>query len=382
VRITFAGSGRDFERQHVGQAGFEYLPVPSRPLPRRPWQFGSFLIENLRGYRRARRFLAQQCVAVVVGLGGFASAPMARAAVRHGIPLVLLEQNVVPGRTTRWLAKSATFLCASIDETAAHLDPRCPVLVTGNPVRSAFSSSSAGPLAAERQRVRPVATRTRPASHIFSGAPNDAPDTHDDATRAETSAKLLSLPDDQPGKQLLILGGSSGARSLNENVPRALAKIDWALSGWQIVHQAGHGNTQATRRLYRTLGVDAVVVPFISDMASTLAQTDLAICRAGGTTLAELAAAAVPAILLPYPHAADDHQLKNAQWVAASEGGIVVDQRKHPNDLVDHLADTLGRLLSDHIQCEAMSRAMHTLARPEAANEVAGLIGLLVMAAS
>ncbi len=182
----------------------------------------------------------------------------------------------------------------------------------------------------------------------------------------------------QPLRQLLVLGGSSGARTLNEHVPRALATLGWALRGWRIVHQAGQGHVEATRRLYRNLQLDATVVPFIPDTAQALSETDLAVCRAGGTTLAELAALSVPAVLLPYPYAADDHQLKNAQWFAASEGCIVVDERRHPTDLPDRLADTLGPLLSQDGACEAMSRAIHTLARPDATRDVATLIEQLV----
>jgi UDP-N-acetylglucosamine--N-acetylmuramyl-(pentapeptide) pyrophosphoryl-undecaprenol N-acetylglucosamine transferase len=388
VRITFAGTGRDFERQHVREAGFDYLTVPSHPMPRRPWRLMSFVIENLRGYRSAQRFLREQRVAAVVGLGGYASAPMARAAVRRGVPLVLLEQNVVPGRTTRWLAPSATFLCVATEATVRHLDSRCPMFVTGNPIRAAFSCSPR-PLAGEGPGVRAAVPGPRPVpGEALAGRQWHPGKTasessivryvQDDSVLAQELQRFRSGTDQPPTRQLLVLGGSGGAQSLNESVPRALAKASWALPGWRIVHQTGPGNAEATRQLYRSLQIEAAVVPFVADMASILAGTDLAVCRAGGTTLAELAAMGVPAILLPYPHAADDHQRKNADWFATSEGCLVLDERKHATDLVAHLADTLGRLLADDAGCQAMSRAIHSLARPDAAGEVAGLIGQLV----
>ena len=101
LRITFAGSGKEFERRHVAAAGFDYCPLPCRPLPRRAREAVSFVLENFVGYLAAKRFLKEEQVGAVVGLGGYASVPMGRAAVRRRIPLVLLEQNVLPGRATR-----------------------------------------------------------------------------------------------------------------------------------------------------------------------------------------------------------------------------------------------------------------------------------------
>ena len=117
VRITFAGSGKPFERSHVAAAGFDYLALPCRPLPRGAREAFSFLVENLAGYLAARRFLAENDVDAVVGLGGYASVPMARAASRSGVPLVLLEQNAVPGRATRWLARTASAVCVAFAKT-------------------------------------------------------------------------------------------------------------------------------------------------------------------------------------------------------------------------------------------------------------------------
>ena len=175
-------------------------------------------------------------------------------------------------------------------------------------------------------------------------------------------------------KRLLILGGSGGAVSLNENVPRALYKLGSKLDGWHIVHQAGQANVEATQQLYNKLGLTATVHGFIDDMPAVLAETDLAVCRAGGTTLAELAAAGVPAVLLPYPHAADDHQRHNAQVFATAGAAKIVDTRQSGDRLDGRLAAVLTELMGRGFDRVTMAAAMRALARPEATADVTALI--------
>jgi UDP-N-acetylglucosamine--N-acetylmuramyl-(pentapeptide) pyrophosphoryl-undecaprenol N-acetylglucosamine transferase len=328
VRITFAGGGKPLEQEHVAAAGLEYFCLRCRPWPRRLGDVGRFVVDNLLGYRAAARFLAEHPVSAVVGLGGYTSGPMARAATRRGIPLVLLEQNVIPGRANRWLASRAAVICTSFAQTGEHLPARCRVLHTGNPLRDGFNSQS------------------------------------------------------EPGRQLLILGGSSGARTLNEQVPRALAQVHAKLTGWKIVHQTGQADADCTGDLYCSLGLEATVVPFVTDMPGTLAQTQLAICRAGGTTLAELAAAAVPAILVPYPHAANNHQRLNADVYATAGASLVLDDRDAPGQLDRRLAALLSELLDAPPRRTAMAHAMRQVAKPDAAGEVARVIAELATAPS
>ena len=334
ARITFCGSGKTFERRHAAQAGFEYLTLPSRPLPHGAREALAFVVENLAGYLAAGRFLRDERVAAVVGLGGYASVPMARAAARHRLPLVLLEQNAVAGRATRWLSRRATLVCTAFEQTQRTLHCRCPVRATGNPVRKGFLRSC---------------SYTHPI-----GAP----------------------------RQLLILGGSGGARALNESAPRALYKVRQQLQGWRVVHQSGEAGLEATRTLYDKLALQATVVPFLPDMPALLAATDLAVCRAGGTTLAELAAAGVPAVLLPYPHATDDHQLANARLYAANGGCVTIDERDVPGRLDDSLAEMLCFVLANDGLRQRMAAAMSELARPNAAADVAGLIWSIVSSRS
>ena len=153
-----------------------------------------------------------------------------------------------------------------------------------------------------------------------------------------------------------------------------MARIRPLLAGWSIVHQSGEADVCRTQGLYDACGLQALVAAFLGDMPQTLARTRLAICRAGGTTLAELAASGVPAVLVPYPHAANDHQRRNAASFAASGGCLVIDPRDGRLPLADRLADVLGPLIPDSHRLAAMSSAIGRLAKPAAAAKIAALI--------
>ncbi|MBL9125852.1 MAG: UDP-N-acetylglucosamine--N-acetylmuramyl-(pentapeptide) pyrophosphoryl-undecaprenol N-acetylglucosamine transferase [Planctomycetaceae bacterium] len=329
VQITFAGGGGAFERDHVSRSGYDYVRLASRPLPRGPWQAVRFFKDHLAGCRTAKRYLRQQHVSAVVGLGGYTSVPMARAAIARGIPLILIEQNAYPGRANAWLARSASLVCTAFASTRPHLRTRCPVRVTGTP--------------------------TRQASLIVP--------------------RVVSRP-----RQLLVLGGSQGARALNQYVPKALYRLRGRLSGWRIIHQSGPREFEATRELYRKLACPAQVVPFIDDLPELLARTDVAVSRAGGGTIAELATAGVPALLLPYPHAADDHQRKNADALAATDAAVVVDAREVRGRLDYRVADELAALLDVPGRMATMATAMRRHARPDAAWNVANMVSDLCRA--
>jgi UDP-N-acetylglucosamine--N-acetylmuramyl-(pentapeptide) pyrophosphoryl-undecaprenol N-acetylglucosamine transferase len=334
VRIIFAGAGKPLERRQVAAAGFEYVALPSRPLPRKASEAIPFVVENMAGYFAAGRFLDEENVAGVVGLGGYASVAMGRAAARRRLPLVLLEQNAVFGKANRWLSRFASLNCASFQPDEQQIHARCPVRWTGNPIRR-FDVAQASCL--------------RPA--------------------AGTAA---------PPQRIIVLGGSGGARSLNENVPRALYKVRHLIDGWEIVHQSGEADLSSTRELYCKFALEARVEAFWPDLPALLAGSSLAICRAGGTTLAELAATATPALLLPYPHATDDHQRKNADVFVSAGAARLLDEREIDGRLDDRLAEMLEQILVDAQGRATMGQAMNGLARPHAAAHVATLVWSLV----
>lgn len=325
-RITFAGTGKDLEMRLAAAAGFDYVTIPSRPMPRSAAEAIGFLTTSFSGYRTAARFVHSQRVSLVVGLGGYASVPVARAAVRRHIPLVLLEQNAIPGRATRWLATSADAACVAFEQAEQSLRDKTEVRITGNPVRRAFHETSDW-----QQRFDFNSGRTR---------------------------------------QLLVMGGSGGSRTLNEQVPRALYKARAAIHGWRIVHQTGDRNATAVRELYAKFGLSPTISTFFDDVPRLLAETDLAISRAGGTTLAELAAVAVPTILVPYEKAADNHQRLNAEVFHAAGAVELIDPRDVPGRLDDRLAESIARLSSHPHRTRRMAEAIHEFARPNAARAV------------
>jgi UDP-N-acetylglucosamine--N-acetylmuramyl-(pentapeptide) pyrophosphoryl-undecaprenol N-acetylglucosamine transferase len=331
LRISFAGTGKPFEVRHVKRAGFEYVTLPCRPFPRKASEAWRFLTDSFAGYYAARRYLRAQNVSLVVGLGGYASVPAARAASGMGLPYVLLEQNALPGRATRWLAPGATLVCSAFEGIRPYLRAKCRLRVTGNPLRREFFDSSAPP------RYLPF-------------GPNGT-------------------------RKLVVLGGSGGAQTLNEQVPLALYKAGAALGDWQIVHQTGERGLARTGQLYGKLGIKATVLPFIENMPNVLRASHLAISRSGGTTLAELAASGVPAILLPYPHATHDHQRKNAEVFATAGAARLLDERELVGRLDNHLAGAVAELAGAHRLRVRMEHAMSRLARPEATRRVARLIG-------
>lgn len=373
LRIVFAGGGRQQEQRLVQQAGFDYLTVPCHPAPHRLRDGLPFVTAYWSGYRTAKRFLAQNAVRVVVGLGGYASVPTARAALRRKIPLVLLEQNAVPGRANRWLARRADVLCSAFAEVKHHLPPQCHWRVTGNPVRESFCLDS------RTEAHQADAERAFHGAHRHAGPHGPWPPL---PTELTVPAGGIEAPPIQPPKQLLVLGGSRGARWLNTNVPLALAEIKKHFSGWRVVHQTGHDDHEATTAIYRRLGINAVVHPFIADVAKTLATTDVAVCRAGGTTLAELAVSGVPAVLVPYPHAADDHQRKNAEVYAAAGACFLLDQRDVVGRPEQSLAAQVLPLITNRNTRQAMASRMRALAYPEAAADIAAMIKKMLPSAA
>ena len=327
ARITFAGSGRSFDQQHVVQAGYSYLTLDCPRWPRSWKEVCSFPLRLAHGYRAAVQFLHSTGANVAVGLGGYASVPLALAAAHLDLPLVLLEQNAVVGRANRHLIRFATVLCHSfpLDANTGSIrkSPACPTVLTGTPVRAASRISSTD----VRQR-----------------------------------------------RTLLVMGGSSGARLLNQAVPRALIELRDALDGWHVVHQTGEPDHAATVQAYQAAGVTATVAPFFEDLPERMQLADLAICRAGGSTLAELAVAALPAVLVPWEGALDNHQRCNADAFAAAGAVGVVEAAANPAAVTECLVWDLRGLISSPQRRGAMREGLTRLATPRAAHDVSQIV--------
>ncbi len=256
---------------------------------------------------------------LVLGMGGFASGPGGLMARLLGIPLVVHEQNAIAGMTNRWLSRIANRVLEAFPNSFA--PPRNALLV-GNPVREEIAALSEP---AERFAVRTCRSR------------------------------------------LLVLGGSQGALALNRLVPAALALLE-VKEQPEIWHQAGGNMLESAAQAYRQSGVNACLEPFIDDMAKAYGWADLVLCRSGALTVAELAAAGVGAVLVPFPFAVDDHQTANARFLQQSGAAVVVQQVELTAERLGHL---LQELLSDRMRLLAMAEAARRLARSDAAERVA-----------
>jgi UDP-N-acetylglucosamine--N-acetylmuramyl-(pentapeptide) pyrophosphoryl-undecaprenol N-acetylglucosamine transferase len=339
VLISCAGPGRSSEQHFVRSAGYQYLTIPSRPSPLNPIQAVRFVTDNVAGYCAARWMLREHKVSLVVGMGGYTSTAIVRAAAARGTPIVLLEQNAVPGRTTRWLSRSSALVCVAFEESRPHLHVQAPVTVTGNPVRLA---------------VEQFYRRLQQTGSSF-------PTSHEGDAAAHK-------------KRLVVLGGADGARSLNESIPGALKQLGPLKDDWQVIHQTGDGQLQETEARYHKLGVEALAVTSIEEIASVLFASDLVVCRAGGTTLAELALAGVPALLVPSPQAIDDHQIANAKVFTAAGACRLIDETSQTGALDTALASELKPLVCDGQLRHEMGLKMQSLARPQASADIASAI--------
>jgi UDP-N-acetylglucosamine--N-acetylmuramyl-(pentapeptide) pyrophosphoryl-undecaprenol N-acetylglucosamine transferase len=277
------------------------------------------------GVLQARRILARFHAAAVVGFGGYPCvAPVLATRLMHHRPTVILhEQNAVAGRANRFLSGHADRLALSF--AATERVPKVETLVTGNPVRPAIAALATVPY------VPPAATI-----------------------------------------RLLVLGGSLGARVFSDVVPTALASLpDALLSRVAVVQQCRPEDLGRVRATYDLAGVDAELSAFFPDVAEKLASAHLVIARAGASTVAELAIAGRPAILVPLPGAIDDHQSANARALAEARGASVIAQRDFSPDA---LRDRLAALLASPDMLGHAARAARSIARPDAAARLADLV--------
>jgi len=321
--IVWLGTERGIEARLVPAAGYptEWIEVEGL----RGKGIGRWLgapVRLLRAIAQARRALRRRRPGVVLGLGGFASGPGGIAAWLAGTPLVIHEQNAVAGLTNRWLSRFATRIAEGFPGS---FPAGKGALYVGNPVRPEIAA-----LPPPRQRFE---SRTGPA-------------------------------------RLFVFGGSQGASALNRLVPAAVALLPESRRP-QVLHQTGTKDRDATEAAYRAAGVQADVRAFVDDMAAAYAEADLVVSRAGALTVAELAAAGVGAILVPFPAAVDDHQTRNAEWLGrVSAAQVVSEAGLTAPELANRLATLLG---NGRTRLLAMAEAARAQARPDAARRMAEL---------
>lgn len=300
------------------------LSVPSGGILAR----AASLFSIAKGVMSAGSFLYDMRPDVVVGFGGYPSFPGMFAATNRKFPTILHEQNAVLGRVNKFLSNLVTAIATSFDQVHGLPESaRSKVVVTGNPVRKVFSEIGTGP---------------------------------------------YSPPDGEGTIRLLITGGSLGASVFGEVVPDAIAQLPKGLiDRLHIVQQCRKDDEAAVVKRYERLGIPAKVAPFFQNLPEHMEQAHLVICRAGASTVAELATAGKPSILVPYPHAKDDHQTTNAKALADAGGGWILQQHLFTAENVAH---RLQNLLQDPGQLAEAAKAAKQTAKTDAARKLADLV--------
>jgi UDP-N-acetylglucosamine--N-acetylmuramyl-(pentapeptide) pyrophosphoryl-undecaprenol N-acetylglucosamine transferase len=273
-----------------------------------------------RAIAASSRMLSEFDPEVVIGVGGYASGPAMVAAIRRRLPTLAFEPNVVPGFANRMIARWVSAAAVHFEETCRYF-PHCKV--TGVPVRAAFFN---------------------------------------------ITAKAGGMP------TLLVFGGSQGARAINQAMIESLPGLLVKVPGIHIIHQTGQRDYDRVQAAYQQSGISGEVHKFIDDMPETFGRADLLVCRSGASTVGEITAAGKPAIFVPFPAAADDHQNVNARALESVGAAVVVEES---NLGAAYLVDTIAALIGDGGRLQAMSAAAKGLAHPKAVEEIAEMVGQL-----
>jgi UDP-N-acetylglucosamine--N-acetylmuramyl-(pentapeptide) pyrophosphoryl-undecaprenol N-acetylglucosamine transferase len=321
--LTFVGTARGLESSVVPSEGFPLDVIRSGGLK------GKSPKALLRGMALlpwsavdAWRVISRRAPALVIGLGGYSSGPVVLLAALRGIPTLLLEQNAVPGLTNRLLGRVVRRAAVSFEQTASYFGAKA--IVSGNPVRAEFFERAG--------RARAGAT----------GVPPAAP-------------------------RVLVFGGSQGAHAINAAMAAAAPSLAVGTVRPVVTHQTGPRDVSMVREAYERAGLEARVEPFLYAMDREMSEADVLVCRAGATTLAEIAAAARAAILIPLPTATDDHQRRNAEVLAAAGAAELLEERALSGD---DLAARILSLAQDPERRDRMAHAVRQFARPRAAEVI------------
>ena len=322
--VLLLGSEHGLETRLVPEAGFELVSLPTRQVMGQGLAARARAIPSmLRACAAARKTLRAARTDIVISVGGYASVPAVAAAALARVPLALVEPNAIPGRANRLAARFARRVFVQFEQAT-------PV----------FARS----VAADRIHASGIPLRAALLEAFSPGSARRAP---------------------SPPFRLLVFGGSQGARQINEALIEAAPSLDPA--ALEVVHQTGDADRERVAAAYAEAGIPAEVVAFEPDMPSRYRWADVAICRAGALTVAELALAALPALLVPYPYAADDHQTANARALADAGAARLLDSRTLSGE---RIVESLAALFAAPDTLREMSDRAAKLARPDAADRV------------
>ncbi len=320
-RVLFVGTERGIEKVHVPRAGYELELIRVAGLK------GMGFVRTVKSllYLPAAVFKSMRIIKrfspdLVIGVGGYASGPVLAGAWLLGLPTMVMEQNAYPGLTNRYLGKFAGRVFVAFEQ-AEKFFSRSKVRCLGNPVRKSLL--------------------------------------------AEVGSKNSGSFE----RKILVFGGSLGAQALNRVFPEAAIRLSSRYENLRIVHQTGESQRDDVQKEYRRLGLGerVQVISFIQDMASAYRDADLVVCRAGATTVAELTACCKPSVLVPYPHAADNHQELNAQALVEARAAVMIREADLTSTL---MAEKIGAILDSPRTIQDMQHAAKKLARPQAAKDI------------
>ena len=328
--VVFACSNRQIDERILEPFIYPKVAQPIKPLPRSARGWGSFISAYLRSMAQARRMVADLKPTAVLGLGGFAAAPIIKTAAANGIRTGLLNPDAIPGVANRHLARRVDAVFTQFESTADEFPPHISGVIhcVGCPVRPGLVNGN-----------------------------------------RDEAIKAFDLNPDR--KTLLILGGSLGAVSINEAVAAIAGDLNSQADRWQLLHVTGQGGQFNAEQAFDGQDIGFVAMEYCDRMDLAYAASDLAICRGGASTIAELAATGTPAIIFPYPHHRDQHQAHNAAALVAAGGAICVEDARNLTGNVASLRATLLPLLSDDAKLRTMTESLGPLAKPRAAGDVA-----------
>ncbi len=323
ARIIFFGTSKKNESGYIGKSGYEFKQIKAcrlTSLIRLPFFVFGLVIGIIQSLTNIIKIKPD----VIIGLGGYGSVLPVVAAFFAGIPIVLIEQNVIPGRANLIMARWVDAILCHWESTTKRFKKVRSISITGIPIRSGIGENE-------------------------TGINNDP------------------FGFDSKRKTLLVMGGSQGARAINEVIIQSIPKLKTLIPDLQVIHLTGKQGYKEARDTYNNLGICSVVSEYFNDIGAAYRWSDLVVCRAGANTIAEISAVGIPAILIPYPYATDNHQYWNANELAKAGGGIVVKQE----DLkVERIVELISNLLVNEEKLNKMRKLNRSLHKPYAGTRV------------
>ena len=328
--IAFVCSQRPIDRKILDSTDYAIIPQPTRPFSTNPLKLPSFLFSWKRSLKLARQVINDLCPVSVLGLGGYASGAIVKRAADRSIPAAILNPDIIPGRANRYLANRVNAIFTQFPETRDFFAPdvREKVIMTGCP--------------------------TRP--HLLEGSRQEA-------------CEYFDLYPDR--KTLFVFGGSILAESITDTMCLLADDLDKYSEQWQVLMVVGSKRHDRVRQVFNNRTIHARILEYCDRMDLAYAISSLVICRGGAGTVAELSATSLPAIILPYPHHADNQQYRNIAGRLESGAALMVEDRSVPSINAEQLGEVLLPLLSDSGNLDRMKQAAQSSSVTHAASKIA-----------